>query len=258
MIIALANQKGGVAKTTSCLNLGAGLALRGLPTLLIDADPQASLSRYLGVHVAGESSALGDWMLGRKEFDQVVQPTSFKDLAIVPTTEALLRDEATMEQDKVKAIRFLTRKLEAVRDRYAYILIDTMPSFSVLFVNSLVAADQVLVPVKLEWLSVQGLAPLIEKIRDVQELKSLQVLGLLGTFNRKGVKECEKCLSELNGAMPGKVLSAAIHLNSKLAEAAAAGKPIQHHDRSSQGCADYEQLTEEVLQKCPSQSAAAR
>ncbi len=258
MIIALANQKGGVAKTTTCLNLSAGLALKGHPTLLIDADPQASLSRYLGVHAEGASAPLGDWLLGRAEFDQVVKQTKFENISVIPTTERLLADEANMEQDKFKAINFLRRKIEEVRDRYSFILIDTMPSFSVLFANSLVASDQVLIPVKLEWLSVQGLRPLLEKIQDVQDnVKGLQILGLLGTFNRKHVNECEKCLAELNEALPGKVLSTTIHQNTKLAEAAGQGQPIQYYDRSCQGFTDYQSLAEEILRKCPQSAAPA-
>lgn len=255
MIIALANQKGGVAKTTTCVNLGAGLALRGHSVLLVDADPQASLSRYLGVEIRGAGDELGDWLLERSTFDQVVRETPYKGLSFVPASERLTSDEAQMEQDKFKAIHYLRKKIESVRDRYDFILIDTMPSFTVLFANSLVAADAVLVPVKLEWLSIQGLAPLLSKIRDVQEnVKGLNVLGILGTFNRKGVIECEKCYSELETQLPGSVFQTTIQLNSKLAAAAGAGKPIQHYDRSCRGFDDYEQLAEEVMKKC---SAAA-
>lgn len=259
MILSFANQKGGVAKTTTCVNLGAGLALRGRSVLLIDADPQASLSRYFGP-LDGEPS-LGDWLMSRAEFDQTVRKTPFEGLHRVPAAENLTADQALIEQDKFKAIHYMRRKVEPLRGRYDFILIDTMPAFSVLFANSLVASDQILVPVKLEWLSVQGLKPLLDKIADVQEnVKDLRVMGLLGTFHRRGVKESETCVAGLQELLPGQVLKTTIQLNSKLAEAAGSGKPIQHYDRSSQGFADYEQLTEEVIAKCPQRKkpAAAR
>jgi chromosome partitioning protein len=250
MIISLANQKGGVAKTTTCVNLGAGLALRGHSVLLIDMDPQGSLTRYFGPLDGG--AVLGDWLLGRAEFDQAVRRTPFDRLDLVPTAEHLIADQALIEQDKFKAIHYLRRKIEPLRARYDFILIDTMPSFSVLFANSLVASDHVLIPVKLEWLSIQGLKPLLEKVADVQDnVKHLQIMGLLGTFNRRGVKESDACLVGLQDLLPGQVFKTTIQLNSKLAEAAGSGKPIQHYDRSCQGFTDYEDLADEIIRKHP-------
>ena len=250
MIISLANQKGGVAKTTTCVNLGAGLALRGHSVLLVDADPQASLTRYFGALEGG--AVLGDWLLGRAEFDQAVRHTAFDRLDIIPTAEHLIADQATISLDTFKGLHYLRNKLEQLRKLYDYILIDTMPSFSVLFANSLVASDHVLIPVKLEWLSIQGLKPLLEKVADVQDnVKHLQIMGLLGTFNRRGVKESDACLVGLQDLLPGQVFKTTIQLNSKLAEAAGSGKPIQHYDRSCQGFTDYEDLADEIIRKHP-------
>ncbi|OGR97796.1 MAG: hypothetical protein A2V88_09300 [Elusimicrobia bacterium RBG_16_66_12] len=255
MIIAFANQKGGVAKTTTCVNLGAGLALRGYSVLLIDADPQASLTRYLG---DGQGPQLGDWLMGRSSFDQVLRVSAFKNLSYIASSELLIADQATIEQDRFKGLHYLRTKVAEIHNRFDFVLIDTMPSFTTLFANSIVAADQVLIPVKLEWLSVQGLAPLMEKVREVQQhVKELQVLGVLGTFSRRGVGECQKCLAELEAQLPGHVFKTTIQLNSKVAEASGHGKPIQHYDRQAQGFADYEALTEEVLRKCPTTKKAS-
>ena len=204
MIISLANQKGGVAKTTTCVNLGAGLALRGHSVLLVDADPQASLTQA----TSARSTAARSWATGSSAAPSSTRPCAIPPSTAwicVPTAEHLIADQATIEQDKFKAIHYLRRKLEPLRDHYDYILIDTMPSFSILFANSLVASDQVLIPVKLEWLSMQGLKPLLEKIMDVQEnVKHLKIVGLLGTFHRRGVKESEACLAGLQEILPGK------------------------------------------------------
>lgn len=252
VVIALANQKGGVAKTTTCLNLGAGLASRGIKTLLIDSDPQGSLTRYLGYK--GEStefSPLGDWLLSRKQFAQIEEKTPYSGLTYIPTNEDLISAEAAITKDTFKALHYLRLKIEEIRSQFDVILIDTMPSFSPLFANALVASDKVIIPVKLEWLSVQGLSPLLGKVREVQQIgKEIEILGIVGTFHRKGVNEVAKCLKEIKDILPGQVFDATIHLNSRLAEAAGEGLPIQVYDRTSQGAYDYEALTEEVITRC--------
>jgi len=252
IVIALANQKGGVAKTTTCLNLGAGLAARGIRTLLIDGDPQGSLTKYLAYQgTDSEFSPLGDWLLGRKKFSEVEVKTPYEGLSFVPAGQRLIAAESQISKDTFKALHYFRLKIDEIRSAFDVILVDTSPSFSVIFANALVAVDRVMIPIKLEWLSVQGLGDILSKIREVQESgKSLEILGIVGTFRRKGVNEVAKCLKELNDALPGKVFNATIHLNSRLAEAAGAGLPIQQYDRTSQGAMDYEALAEEVITRC--------
>ena len=252
IVISLANQKGGVAKTTTCVNLGAGLARKGYKTLLIDFDPQASLSIYFGIDYQEPSlGSVGDWVMNRKPFDKVVQETSFPLLDIIPTNEELKSDELSIQQDMVKSFRYLQRKVDSVRGQYDFILIDTMPSFSLLFLNSLTACDKVLIPVKLEFLSVQGLQPLGNKIKDIrEELKPIEILGIVGTFYRNGVNESETCVQELRDELTTQVFTTVINQNVTLSQAAAHSKPIQQFDKYSQGSKDYEMLTEEVLARC--------
>lgn len=259
VVISLANQKGGVAKTTTCLNLGAGLASHGIKTLLIDSDPQGSLTRYLGYNgEQSEFSPLGDWLLGRKEFSQVETITPYSNLSFIPANEDLISAEAAITKDTFKALHYLRLKINEIRAQFDVILVDTMPSFSPLFANALVASDQVIIPVKLEWLSVQGLAPLLGKVREVQQIgKGIEILGIVGTFHRKGVNEVAKCLKEIRDILPGRVFETTIHLNSRLAEAAGEGLPIQVFDRNSQGAYDYEALTEEVITRCQLKPVAA-
>jgi chromosome partitioning protein len=255
-VIALANQKGGVAKTTTCANLGAGLALKGFKTLLIDFDPQANLSQFFGIMTNGQPYPnVGDWIMDKSPAEQTIQKTAFQNLDIIPSNEVLKGVEMDMQKDIFKAFRYLSRKIEAIKDRYDYILIDTLPSFSLLFVNSIAACDYVLVPVKLEYLSMQGLSLLNAKIQDVRDnIKPVQLLGIIGTFFRKGVKESENCLDELKKSVPQHLLDGLIHLNSKLAESAAHSKPIQHYDRNCQGFTDYQMLVEEVVTRCQTTS----
>lgn len=253
VVISLANQKGGVAKTTSCVNIGAGLALRGYKTLLIDFDPQANLSQFLGVPINNGSKIItsGDWVMGRARAQDAIQETTYPNLHIASSSESLKGYEMDMQKDMFKMFKYLQKCVNEVREEYNFILIDTLPSFSLLFVNSIAACDYVLIPAKLEYLSMQGLNLLQEKIQDVREnIKPVEVLGIFGAFFRKGVSESEKCLQELQRSLSELSMKSVIHLNSKLAESASHAKPIQHYDKSSQGFEDYENLVEEVLERC--------
>ncbi len=249
MIISIANQKGGVAKTTTTVNLGAGLALRGRSVLLIDADPQASLTRYLGV--ATDGFTLGDWLLDRADFNAVCRPSGFDRLSVVPASERLISDQSMIEQDRFKGFAFLAQKIADIRSRFDVILIDTMPTFSTLLANSLFAADRVLIPVRLDSMSLSVLPLLLPKIVDVQKHNPrLQILGILATFYEAALNESARSLADLERHAPHLVMSTKIRKNTKLAEAVAYKKPIQHYDLNSLGAADYEALTDEVANKC--------
>ena len=256
VIISLSNQKGGVAKTTTCANLGAGLAMRGYKTLLVDFDPQANLTQFLKPK-GPLSFYVDDWIASQATADQVIQETSFPKLYMAPSSELLKAEEIKMQNDGIKGLKYLEKKLNAVRDRFDFILIDTLPSFSHLFMASLVAGDQVLIPAKLEFLSMQGIQPLLSKIQEIrEEMKPLGLLGVVGTFYRNGVRESEKSMDEFRTALPDRMFSTAIRLNAALAESAAHGTPIQHYDPRSPGSEDYEKLVEEVLERCQSKVSA--
>lgn len=258
IVISVANQKGGVGKTTTCVNVGAGLGMRGYKTLLIDFDPQRSLSSYFAL--TEQPLNVEDWITGKENFSQVVCETPFRDLHVLPATEKGLRNvETSIQSDFSLSFNCLQKSVDLVRNQYEFILIDTLPSVSLLFDNSLVASDRVLVPAELSFLSMQGLPLLHSKISEVQQnFKAIGVLGVFGTKFRQGVNESEDCLAELNTAMPGLAMKTHVRLNSKVAEAAAHHQPIQYFDNRCPGSEDYENLISEVLNRCPKQPARVR
>lgn len=264
IVIAIANQKGGVGKTTTCVNLGAGLAKRGSKVLLIDFDPQASLSHFLklsGPEIV--TGSVGDWMMERDSFDTVVHLTPFADMAVVRAASSLTGDESHIQLnaaqrvastgDNLAHFRILESAVSAIRDKFDYILIDTPPTFSLLFTNSIFACDQVLIPTKMEFLSIRALGPLLARITDIKQHKeSIDVLGVLGTLYRLNVKEQVACLEDVKTKIPDALFRTLIRQNVTLAESATYGKPIQFFDAGSPGGKDYDALTMEVIERCES------
>jgi len=262
IVLAIANQKGGVGKTTTCVNLGAGLARKGLKVLLIDFDPQASLSHFLKLNVQDkQQGSVGDWMMGRETFDKIVHVTPFADMAIVRATPTLTGDESHIALnaaqmvattgDSLAHFKVLDKAVQSIRDRYDYVLIDTPPTFSLLFTNSIFACDQVLIPTKMEFLSIRALGPLLRRIEDIKQHKpELEPFGILGTLFRTKIKEQLACLEDVRQKAPEAIMKTLIRQNVTLAESASYGKPIQFFDSGSPGAKDYDALTLEVIDQC--------
>ncbi len=256
IVISLANQKGGVAKTTSALNLGAGLARRGFKTLLVDFDPQGSLTKILSP--SAPAKYVGDWIMDRAPFETVLLKTEYEGLSFVPSHINLRGDEMDMQKDMLNANEFLLNKVQEVQSSFDFILIDTLPSLSLLCNNSLFACQYVLIPAKLDYLSIGGLSQLIKVIGNIKKRKPIEILGMFATVYRSGVKRQEKCLEELRGLFPDMLLKTIIRINAALEDAAFEGKPVFHHDARSSGAEDYTNLTEEVLNRCQSKKPTER
>ncbi|MCL4535922.1 MAG: AAA family ATPase [Bacteroidetes bacterium] len=246
IVYALANQKGGVGKTTTAISLGTALAELGRRVLLVDTDPQANATSAMGLERGGLS--LYDALAGEVAADRVTTHTSWPGLDMIPSSVAL----AGAEVELVAVHRretVLRRCLEPVRSLYDTILVDCPPSLGLLTLNSLTAADAVIVPVQCEYLALEGLERLMETIRLVQtELNpSLQVIGLLLTMFDARTNLCQQVVDEVDRYYGDLVFQTIVSRSVRLAEAPSYGQSILQYDPASRGAQSYRAVAREVL-----------
>jgi chromosome partitioning protein len=247
-VIAIVNQKGGVGKTTTTVNLGAYLAELGKKVLLIDLDPQANATSGLGIEHANLEAGVYEALLGQKRLKEVVQPAKQKNYSVAPATVSLAGAGIEMVALENREFR-LALLLEELRPDYDYIIIDGPPSLGLLTVNSLVAADAILIPIQSEYYALEGLGQLLETIKLVQDnLKpSLEIMGAVVTMFDKRNKLSGAVLEELKQFFPGRVFKSVIPRSVKLAEAPSHGLSILHYDPRSRGAKAYEALAQELI-----------
>lgn len=251
-IIAIVNQKGGVGKTTTSVNLGAYLAQLGKFVLLVDLDPQANATSGLGIDHKNLTAGLYEAMSGKVALREVVQTTNHDGYRVVPANAALAGANIELVNAENRE-HFLKNLLDEVSGRYDFILIDCPPSLGLLTINALVAADEVLIPVQAEYFALEGLGQLFETINLVKEnLKpSLNILGAVITMFDSRNKLSEAVMSELYKFFPNKIFRTVIPRNVRLAEAPSHGKSILHYDRGSKGGTAYERLARELIDHYP-------
>ncbi len=250
-VITVTNQKGGVGKTTTSINLAFYLAKSGKDTLLIDFDPQGNASSGLGIDKRELDKSMCDVMLGEVELAEVITKVEKnKHLFVAPTIPELANVEVQMAEMEDK-FRILKHAIETVSDKYEYIIIDSPPSLSLLTVNGMIAADYLLLPVQTEFYALEGVAQLLESMNLVKKAMNpdLKLLGVLATMYDRRTALSSQVLAEVKKYFKDKVFDTTIPRNVRLAEAPSHGVAIGQYDRFSKGAKAYKSLAEEVIER---------
>jgi chromosome partitioning protein len=248
-IVAVVNQKGGVGKTTSTINLGAALAEEGARVLLVDFDPQGALSVGLGLNPHAMDTTVYNLLLDRSvKLADVVTPSKIPGLDLIPSNIDLSAAEV-MLVNEVAREQLLKSALAPAQGTYNYILIDCPPSLGLLTVNALTAADAVLIPLECEYFALRGMALLMDTVAKVKERlnPALQVLGIVATMLDARTIHGREVLSRVSEAFGDKLFKTVIHKTIKFSEAPVVGEPILTYASSSNGAQEYRDLAREVI-----------
>lgn len=245
-VISVTNQKGGVGKTTSAVNIAYYLAKSGKKTLLVDFDPQGNATSGLGVDKEALEGTMSEVMLETKLLRDVIIETEFKNLYLAPSTPHLANTEVELAQ----ANRRFTRLRNAINTtpNYDYVIIDSPPSLSLLTVNGLIAARYVLLPVQAEFYALEGLGQLLETMKLIRKNMNptLDLIGVLPTMVDKRTSLSTQVHEEIKKHFPGRVFKTTIPRNIRLAEAPSHGLPIGEYDKWSKGARAYKAVTKEL------------
>lgn len=246
-VIAVANQKGGVGKTTTTVNLSTILAKKGKKVLLIDTDPQGNATSGLGISKEVELSVY-DILVGETEFDETIQESAVKNLKVCPSNISLAGAEVQLVSMMSREQRLKT-KLDLVKDRYDYILIDCPPSLGLVTLNAFTASDSVLIPVQCEYFALEGLGQLLNTVNLVKKHlnKDLEIEGALLTMYDARTNLSNQVVKEVKKYFEDKVYKTVIPRNVRLSEAPSYGMPITIYDPRSKGAKAYEKFAKEFL-----------
>lgn len=248
--ISIVNQKGGVGKTTTAINMAASVAHLGEKVLLVDMDPQANATSGLGLDQKSQEANIYHLLMGEKQISDVILPTSVELLSLIPSHINLVGVEVELISKEGRE-NHLKTLLSQLSSDYAYIFLDCPPSLSLLTINALCASNSVLVPIQCEYYAMEGLSRLIDTLNRVQSSINthLTVEGILMTMYDSRVKLGNDVVNEITKAFPEQVYKTKIPRNVRLAESPGYGKPVLVHDRSSRGAQSYLKVAKEFLER---------
>lgn len=249
-IIAIANQKGGVGKTTTAINLSASLAEKGRKVLAIDMDPQGNMSSGLGLDKNSIDGTIYDMIIGEADVEEVIHKNTIENLDILPSNVDLSAVE--IEMIDVENKEFVVKNsIQKIRDNYDYVIIDCPPSLSLLTVNAMTTADSVLVPIQCEYYALEGLSQLIHTVELVKDRLNpiLEIEGVVFTMYDARTNLSLQVVENVKDNLEQNIYKTIIPRNIRLAEAPSYGTPINQYDPRSAGAESYMKLAEEVIEK---------
>lgn len=249
-IIALANQKGGVGKTTTTINLGASLAVLDKKVLIVDADPQANASSGLGIDIRSVKLSIYECLINGNPAEEAIVSTEVDNLDIIPSHIDLVGAEIEMLNIENRE-QLLRQVLLPLKERYDYILIDCSPSLGLITVNSLTAADSVIIPVQCEYFALEGISKLLNTIKIIKSRlnTALEIEGFLMTMYDSRLRLANQIYEEVKKPFRELVFDTVIQRNIKLSEASSYGKPALLYDAESKGSLNHIQLAQELIEK---------
>ncbi len=248
-IIAIANQKGGVGKTTSAVNLAAALGAAGKKTLLIDADPQGNTTSGYGIDKRSVTLSTYQVLLGSASAQDAILETKFQNVWVMPASMDLAAAELELSEMDKRATR-LRIALALVKSQFDYILIDCPPSLGLVTINGLCAADTLLVPIQCEYYALEGLSQLMASVRQIKRLynETLELEGVLLTMYDGRLNLTRQVVNEVKKFFPGKVFATAIPRAVRLSEAPGFGMPVLYYDKHSKGAEAYNMVAAEIIE----------